>query len=62
MEFLDEGLDPEVANAIRASWSQPFIHLADTQILAHGTGFVDMEAPWRGRLSAVDGYWLLGVV
>ena len=62
MEYLDEGLDPEEVRELRDALSQPFIHLSDTRIFQASGRFVDIEAPWRGRLSAVDGYWLPNVV
>ena len=62
MEYLDEGVDPETARAIRDGLSRPFIHLRDTRILLPDGNFVSMAAPWRGKQSAVDGYWLGGVV
>jgi hypothetical protein len=62
MSLLDEGADPETARELRDALSLPFIHLRDTRILLPGGNFVSMSAPWRGKRSAVDGYWLGGVV
>src|SRR5215218_2115714 len=62
MRHLDEGADPESAREVRAAMSLPFIHLRDMRILLPDGNFVSMAAPWRGKRSAVDGYWLGGVV
>jgi hypothetical protein len=62
MRYLDEGGDPETARELREALSLPFIHLRDTRILLPDGNFVSMAAPWRGKQSAVDGYWLGGVV
>ena len=62
MRHLVEGGDRETARELREELSRPFIHLRDTQILLPGGNFVSMAGPWRGRHSAVDGYWLEGVV
>jgi|SRR5215213_960152 len=62
MRHLDEGADPEKIRGFRDAMSLPYIHLRDTRIMLPGGDFVDMAAPWRGRHSAVDGYWLGGVV
>jgi hypothetical protein len=62
MRYLDEGGDPETARELREALSLPFIHLRDTRILHPDGNFVSMAAPWRGKQSAVDGYWLGGVV
>jgi hypothetical protein len=59
---LDEGADPEEIRRFREGLNLTYIHLRDTRIMVPGGGFVSMAAPWRGKQSAVDGYWLEGVV
>jgi hypothetical protein len=62
MTYLDEGGDPETARGLREALSRPFIHLRDTRILLPSGKYVDMAAPWRGKQSAIDGYWLEGII
>jgi hypothetical protein len=62
MREIDEGADPEETRTIREMVSSLYIHLKDTQILLPYGDVIGMAAPWRGKLSAVDGFWLEAVV
>jgi hypothetical protein len=62
MRPLDEGADPEEIGSFREALKLTYIHLRDTRVMLPGGGFVSMAAPWRGKQSAIDGYWLEGVV
>lgn len=62
MRHLDEGADPEEIRRFREALSLTYIHLRDTRVMLPDGGFVRMAAPWRGKQSAIDGYWLEGVV
>jgi hypothetical protein len=61
-EEIDEGVDPEAMRTIREAITLLYIHLRDTRILLTSSEFVGMAGPWRGNQSAVDGYWLGGLV
>lgn len=61
-EEIDEGVDPEEMRTIREAITLLYIHLRDTRILLPNGEFVGMVGPWRGKQSAVDGYWLGGLV
>ncbi len=58
MDKLDEGQDPSEVAWMRQQMSAPFIHLRDTWVKTGGR-FVNFEGGfWRGRMDAVDGFWL----
>ena len=62
MREIEEGADPEEVRTIREAIALLYIHLRHTRILLPSGEFVDMAGPWRGKQSAVDGYWLGGLV
>jgi hypothetical protein len=35
-----------------------YIHLKDTHIMLSDGDFMGLSAPWRGKRSAIDGFWL----
>jgi hypothetical protein len=61
-EEIYEGVDPEKMRTISEAITLLYIHLRDTRILPPSGEFVGMVGPWRGKQSAVDGYWLGGLV
>jgi hypothetical protein len=61
-EEIYEGVDPEEMRTIREAITLLYIHLRDARILLPSGEFVGMVGPWRGKQSAVDGYWLGGLV
>jgi hypothetical protein len=62
MRVIDEGADPEQIRTIREEMALMYIHLRDTRVMLPGGEFVGMTEPWRGKRSAVDGFWLGGLV
>jgi hypothetical protein len=62
MRLLDEGADPEETRRVRKEMSLMYIHLRDTKIMLSNGAFMGLSGPWRGKRSAVDGFWLGEVV
>jgi hypothetical protein len=62
MRKLDEGADPEEMRRAREEMALIYIHLKDTRIMLSDGDFMGLSAPWRGKRSAVDGFWLGGTV
>lgn len=59
MTQLDEGTDPQQAQAVRESMKKPFIHLRNTHVWTAEERFFAFEgAFWRGKLTSIDGFWL----
>ena len=59
MMHLDEGADPEAIRKIRENWAEACVHLNNTQVLLSDGSVQDwIGGLWRGKRSAVDGYWL----
>jgi hypothetical protein len=46
----------------RKEMSLMYIHLRDTQIMLSNGAFFCLSGPWRGKRSAVDGFWLGEVI
>jgi hypothetical protein len=62
MKEIDEGANPEETRTISEMVSSLYIHLKDTQILLPNGDVIGMAAPWRGKLSAVAGFWSEAVI
>jgi hypothetical protein len=62
MRLLDEGADPEETRRLRKEMSLMYMHLRDTQIMLSNGAFLGLSGPWRGKRSAVDGFWLGEVI
>ncbi len=59
MKQLEEGADPDEAQKTRERMSRPYVHLKNTEILtSEGTSIPMTGGLWRGRKSAINGFWL----
>jgi hypothetical protein len=53
-----EGVDSAHANEIRNQMRSDYIHLKDSRLITDTDVMHFDPVPWRGKISAVDGFWL----
>ncbi len=59
MRLMDTGKDIEDIQKARKRLTTSFIHLKNTGLLSSSGTFINMEGGlWRGKVLAVDGFWL----
>ena len=59
MMHVDEAADVEEMRGYREEMADAYVHLKNTQILLANGEWIDFRGGfWRGKLAAVDGYWL----
>lgn len=58
MRGLDEGRDPEITREFRENVSNSYVHLKNSVLWVEGEQRNMSGSLWRGKLDAVDGFWL----
>ncbi len=59
MRGLDEGRDPEIIREFRENVANSYVHLKNSVLWVEGEQRNMSGSLWRGKLDAVDGFWLV---
>ena len=58
MRGLDQGRDPEIVQEFRENVANSYVHLKNSVLWLEGEDRNISGTLWRGKLEAVDGFWL----